>query len=141
MRRSYLYRWCKDTDAQIIYLSIKWELGGSALCTLRLKDTSLPSFFFPCTQRRIFWHGNSTAIHASPRVLLLQVNCCARFENELTGTGFEGSLLHLLRLGSISSLRVVQVRPPELYTRATGKQKWPSVLCSCLFCIVNCWFS
>ncbi|CAM9202113.1 unnamed protein product [Ectocarpus sp. 13 AM-2016] len=35
---------------------------------------------------------------------------CARLENEAAGLGFGGSLLHFLRLGSVSSLSVVQAR-------------------------------
>ncbi|CAN0312219.1 unnamed protein product, partial [Ectocarpus sp. 8 AP-2014] len=35
---------------------------------------------------------------------------CARLESETAGLGFGGSLLHFLRLGSVSSLSVVQAR-------------------------------
>ncbi|CAM9606204.1 unnamed protein product [Ectocarpus sp. 4 AP-2014] len=35
---------------------------------------------------------------------------CARLENETAGLGFGGSLLHFIRLGSVSSLSVVQAR-------------------------------
>lgn len=34
-------------------------------------------------------------------------------EKEIAGVGFGGCLLHLLRLGSISSLSVVQVREKQ----------------------------
>lgn len=37
--------------------------------------------------------------------------------NEIAGLGFGGSLLHLLRLGSMSSLSVVQAR-------ATDRASW-----------------
>lgn len=42
----------------------------------------------------------------------LQANCTI-LENEITGVGFGGCLLHLLRLGSISSLSVVQAREKQ----------------------------
>ena len=46
-------------------------------------------------------------------VRFLQENCNNMLEKEIAGLGFGGCLLHLLRLGSISSLSVVQVREKQ----------------------------
>eukprot|EP00752_Nemacystus_decipiens_P011208 g9960.t1 len=55
---------------------------------------------------------------------------CSMLEKEIAGAGFGGCLLHLLRLGSISSLSVVQAllcRPPDFKTGAIGKEQHPKM--------------
>lgn len=49
---------------------------------------------------------------SSHDIRFLQENC-TMLQNEMAGVGFGGCLLHLLRLGSISSLSVVQVRQKQ----------------------------
>lgn len=50
------------------------------------------------------------AVQADSTLRHIQQVLSSSLESEVEGTGFGGSLLHLLRLGSISGLRVVQVK-------------------------------